>query len=91
MKIPKTAPELERLILMAIQRHAVCAGISAVTVREIEAGAAPAGCNWDIADIYVPGGLVPAPCREACADAVAALQRDYELLPFHKLELEEDF
>lgn len=92
MKIPKTAPELERLILMEINRHAVCAGISAVTVREIDGGeSSPDGANWEIADIYVPGGLVPAPCQDACAVAVAVLQQQYELLPFHKLEPEEDF
>lgn len=91
IKIQKTAPELERLILIEINRHAVCAGISAVTVREIEGDASVDGYNWDIAEIYVPGGVVPAPCREVCAATVAILQQQYELLPFHKLEPEEDF
>ncbi len=88
MKIQKTAPELERLILMEIHRHGVCAGISAVTVREVEGRD---GGAWEIADIYVPGGVVPALCRDACAAAAAVLQQHYQLLPFHELDMEEDF
>jgi len=86
-KTLKTAPELERLVLARITRHAACAGISAVTVR-----ADPAGSDgsWAVADLYVPGGNVPAACREACADAVAVLQQDYALLPLDALEPDDE-
>jgi hypothetical protein len=83
----KTAPELERLVLARVTRHAVCAGISAVTVRSDPAG--PQG-NWEVSDLYVPGGNVPATCRQACADAVTALQQDYALLPLDELEPDDE-
>ena len=83
----KTAPELERLVLARVTRHAVCAGISAMTVRAGPAG--PQG-SWEVSDLYVPGGNVPATCRQACADAVAALQQDYALLPLDELEPDQE-
>jgi hypothetical protein len=82
----KTAPELERLILLEMRRHAVCAGIAAVTVRETTERAET---NWAVAHINALGGAVPAPCRGICAAAVAKLQQDYQLLP--EFELDMDF
>ena len=82
----KTAPELERLILLEMRRHAVCAGIAAVTVRETSD---QAGTNWAVAHINALGGAVPAPCRSLCAAAVMTLQQEYELLP--EFELDMDF
>ena len=86
-KTLKTAPELERLVLARVTRHAACAGISAVTVRADPAG--PDG-SWVVADLHVPGGSVPATCREACTDAVAALQQEYALLPLDELEPDDE-
>jgi hypothetical protein len=86
-KTLKTAPELERLVLVRITRHAVCAGVSAVTVRPDPAG--PDG-SWGVSDVFVPGGIVPGTCRDACADAVAVLQQDYALLPLDELEPDEE-
>jgi hypothetical protein len=85
-KRQKTAPELERLILLEMHRHAVCAGIAAVTVRETSG---QAGTNWAIAHINALGGAVPAPCRSLCTAVVARLQQEYELLP--EFELDMDF
>jgi len=82
----KTAPELERLILLEMQRHAVCAGIAAVTVRETSD---QAGTNWAVAHINARGGTVPAPCQGLCTATVAKLQQEYELLP--EFELDMDF
>src|SRR5258708_35243938 len=74
----KTAPELERLILLEMRRHAVCAAVAAVTVRE---SADRAGTNWTIAHINALGGAVPAPCQGICAAALPKLQQEYELVP----------
>ena len=82
----KTAPELERLILLEMRLHAICAGIAAVTVRE---SSARPDTNWEVAHINAPGGAVPVPCRSICMDATARLQRDYELLP--EFEIDMDF
>jgi hypothetical protein len=82
----KTAPELERLILLEMHRHAVCAGVAAVTVRETSDRGET---NWAVAHINARGGAVPAPCQSACAAAVARLQREYELLP--EFEVDMDF
>jgi hypothetical protein len=82
----KTAPELERLILLEMHRHAVCAGIAAVTVRETSDRAET---NWAVAHINARGGPVPAPCQNICAAAVMKLQHEYELLP--EFELDMDF
>jgi hypothetical protein len=74
----KTAPELERTILIEMQAHAVCAGISAVTVRET---AAHAGTNWEVGHINALGGRVPPACQDICMAIVAKLQEEFELLP----------
>jgi hypothetical protein len=82
----KTAPELERMILIEMRRHAVCAGVAAVTVRE---AADRAGTNWEVAHINALGGQVPPACRAHCMAAAARLQQDYELLP--EFEWDMDF
>jgi hypothetical protein len=82
----KTAPELERLILLEMRRHAVCAGVAAVTVRETSDRA---GTNWAVDHINALGGTVPAPCQSICLATVARLQQEYELLP--EFELDMDF
>jgi hypothetical protein len=82
----KTAPELERLILLEMRRHAVCAGVAAVTVRE---SSDRTGTNWTIAHVNALGGTVPAPCQSLCTTAVTQLQQEYELLP--EFELDFDF
>jgi hypothetical protein len=84
----KTAPELERLVLARIARHAVCAGISAVTVRE---DPDRADGSWLVSDIFVPGGVVPDTCRAACAEAVAHLLQEYALLPLDQVEPDDEF
>jgi hypothetical protein len=82
----KTAPELERLILLEMHRHAVCAGVAAVTVRE---AAGLAQTNWEVAHVNALGGTVPSPCQSICVAATARLQQEYELLP--EFELDVDF
>jgi hypothetical protein len=82
----KTAPELERLIMLEMHRHAVCAGVAAVTVRE---ATDQARTNWTLAHINALGGVVPASCQSLCQAAVAKLQEEYELLP--EFELDMDF
>ena len=82
----KTAPELERLILLEMHRHAVCAGIAAVTVRETSD---QVGTNWTIAHINALGGAARASCQSLCTAVVARLQQEYELLP--EFELDMDF
>lgn len=85
-KRQKTAPELERLILVELNRHAVCAGIAAVTVR---ATTNQDGTNWEVGHIQAPGGTVPRTCQNICAATVARLQQEFELLP--EFELDMDF
>lgn len=85
-KRQKTAPELERLILVELNRHAVCAGIAAVTVRE---ATGEVGTNWEVGHIQALGGMVPPACQHICAGAVAKLQQEFELLP--EFELDMDF
>ena len=82
----KTAPELERLVLLEMQRHAVCAGVAAVTVRETSDAA---GTNWEVAHINALGGKVPAPCRDVCMGVVERLRQEFELLP--EFEWDMDF
>jgi hypothetical protein len=76
-KTPKTAPELERLILLELRRCAACRAVSAVTVG-------PAGSSadedWDVAHIYIPGDVVPQACLDVCRDAVETLRAQYELV-----------
>jgi hypothetical protein len=81
----KTAPELERLILLEMHRHAVCAGIAAVTVRE---ASDQAETNWVVAHISTRGGAVPPPCQSICLAAAAKLQQEYELLPAFELDMD---
>jgi len=82
----KTAPELERLILLEMHWHAVCAGVAAVTVRETSERA---GTNCAVAHINALGGAVPGPCQSICMATVTKLQQEYELLP--EFELDMDF
>jgi hypothetical protein len=70
----KTAPELERMIMVEMQRHAICAGVQALTVR-----ATADGTSWEVADIRIPGA-VPAACRDICETAAAELRERYDLL-----------
>jgi hypothetical protein len=70
----KTAPELERMIMVEMQRHAICAGVQALTVR-----ATADGTSWEVADIRVPG-VVPPACRDICTAAAAELRERYDLL-----------
>ena len=85
-KRQKTAPELERLILVELGRHAVCAGIVAVTVCEAPDAN---GTNWEIGHIQALGGVVPVACQSLCMDAAARLQQEFELLP--EFEVDMDF
>jgi hypothetical protein len=81
----KTATHLERMVLTEMRRHALCAAISAVTVRSTADGA-----SWEIADIYAPGGSVPPPCRELCLAAARELRKHYDLLPEGQLVPDDD-
>ena len=66
----KTAPELERLILVELRRHAICAGLAAVTVREVTG---VAQSNWEVVHLNALGG-------EAGTDGVPAqLDQDQPL------------
>ena len=71
----KTAPELERMIMVEMRRHAICAGVQALTVRPTADRA-----SWQVADIRVPGNIVPAACKEICETAAAELRERYDLL-----------
>jgi hypothetical protein len=82
----KTAPELERMILIEMRRHAVCAGIAAVTVRE--ASAQP-GTNWEVGHVNALGGRIPPGCASVCAAIVASLQQEFALQP--EFEWDMDF
>jgi hypothetical protein len=81
----KTAPELERMILVEMRRHAICAGVQALTVRETADGT-----SWEVADIQVPGGVVPSACRDICTTAAAMLREQYDLLSENQLEPDYD-
>jgi len=81
----KTAPELERMIMVEMQRHSVCAGLRAVTVR-----AALDGKSWEVADVGMPGGNVPASCRDICETAAGQLRERYDLLSEDQLEPDYD-
>lgn len=76
-KIPKTAPELERLILVDMRNCAACRSVSAVTVGP--AGDAADG-DWDVSHIYIPGDVIPQTCMDVCRDAVKTLRAQYELV-----------
>ena len=76
----KTASHLERMVLIELRRHALCNGVSAVTVR-----ATADGQSWEVADISAPGGAVPAACRDIAMAAAQELRRHYDLLPESEL------
>jgi hypothetical protein len=82
----KTAPELERLILLEMHRRAVCAGIAAVTVEQSHNCA---GTNWKVVHVNAHGGTIPPACHDICMAAVAKLQEEFELLP--EFEWDMDF
>jgi len=81
----KTAAHLERMILTDMRRHALCDGVSAVTVRPTADGK-----SWMVADFYAPGGAVGAACREIGLAAAAALREHYDLLPESQLVPDDD-
>ena len=72
----KTALHLERMVLQELRRHALCGGVSAVTVREV-----PDGQTWEVVDLYAPGGVVSLACRDIALAAAEELRQDYDLLP----------
>ena len=83
-RILRTAPELEQLILTEMRKAAICSSVTAVTVSPMENGH---GSNWDVTHINTPGGGEPPQvCVDICADAVATLRQQYDLL----LEIEAD-
>jgi hypothetical protein len=81
----KTASHLERMVLTDMRRHALCDGVSAVTVRPTADGA-----SWEVAAFYAPGGAVPAVCREIGLAAAETLRREYDLLPESQLAPDDD-
>ena len=82
----KTASHLERMLLLELRRHAICAGISAVTVRETADGR-----SWDVTDLHAPGGgMVAQTCRDICAAAAEELRQHYDLLPESNLVPDDD-
>jgi hypothetical protein len=81
----KTASHLERMVLIDMRRHALCDGVSAVTVRPTADGV-----SWEVAAFYAPGGAVPAACREIGLAAAEALRREYDLLPESQLAPDDD-
>ena len=77
-KILRTAPELERLILNELAKAAICNAISAVTIGPV---AGRADFNWELVNIYLPGGGTPPQvCVDICAAAVEVLREQYDLL-----------
>ena len=81
----KTASHLERMVLLEMRRHAICDGMSAVTVRETADGR-----SWEVADLHAPGGVVPGPCRDICAAVAQELRQHYDLLPESQLVPDHD-
>jgi hypothetical protein len=81
----KTAPELERMIMVEMQRHAICAGLRAITVRSTADAT-----SWEVADISMPGEAVPAACRDICEGAAAQLRERFDLLSEDQLEPDYD-
>ena len=81
----KTTAHLERMVLQELRRHALCGGVSAVTVAET-----PDGQGWEIADLYAPGGTVSAACRGIALAAAEELRRHYDLLPESQLVPDHD-
>jgi uncharacterized protein with von Willebrand factor type A (vWA) domain len=81
----KTASHLERMVLQDMRRHAICDGVSAVTVRET-----PNGKGWDVVDLYAPGGAVSAACRDIARATADELRQHYDLLPESQLVPDHD-
>ena len=81
----KTASHLERMILIEMRRHAICNGISAVTVSE-----RADGVGWDVTDIHAPGGNVSDACRSICLAAAAQLREEFDILPDRDLAPDEE-
>jgi hypothetical protein len=73
----KTAPELERYILMELRNCAGCNSVAAVTVGVVENDSS---ANWTVTHIQVPGGLVPQVCQDICATAVEKFRAQYDLV-----------
>jgi hypothetical protein len=59
--------------------------VQALTVR-----ATADKTSWEVADIRVPGGAVPAACRDICENAAAELRERYDLLSEDQLEPDYD-
>ena len=76
-KTPKTAPELERYILMELRNCASCSAVRAVTVSEAKDRT---DTNWEVSHINVAGGVVPQVCADICEDAVERLRERYDLV-----------
>jgi hypothetical protein len=81
----KTAPELERMIMVEMQRHSICVAIRAITVRPTADAK-----SWEVADISMPGDAVPPACRDICETAAAELRERYDLLSEDQLEPDYD-
>jgi hypothetical protein len=81
----KTASHLERMIMIEMRRHAICDGVSAVTVSEL-----PDGKSWEVTDIHAPGGAVSPACREICLGVAARLAEQYDILPERDLAPDDD-
>ena len=81
----KTASHLERMVLHEMRSHAICNGISAVTVRETADGR-----GWEVVDLYGPGGVVPDRCRDICIAAADELRKHYDLMPENQLVPDDD-
>ena len=73
----KTAPELERYILMELRNCSGCNAVAAVTVGAVQNDP---GTNWEITHIQVPGGVVPKVCRDICDAAVETYRARYDLV-----------
>jgi hypothetical protein len=73
----KTAPELERYILMELRNCAGCNAVAAVTVGAIDYDAST---NWEVTHLHVPGGVVPKVCQDICASAVEKFRAQYDLV-----------
>jgi hypothetical protein len=73
----KTAPELERYILMELRN---CSGCNAVAAVTVDAVTGRPGETWEVTHIQVPGGVVPGVCQDICAAAVEKLRAQYDLV-----------
>lgn len=73
----KTAPELERYIMLELRSCAACNAVAAVTVAVVENRA---DTNWEVTHLHVPGGAVPQVCQDICAGAVEKFRAQYDLV-----------